>query len=157
MANACSLNRVIDTVYTDEEAELHAKEAGVDPRPKETKAEIDERGAFIRQPNAFIKPFGDGPDDNHAEAHRYAIYWAHGCHWSNRPVIVRDILGLQDVIGDVATTASGVANIYGHGFADQPGHKDPICGAYFLSQFYKNADPDFTGRATTPTFVDIRV
>ena len=156
MANACSLNRVIDTVYTDEEAELHAKEAGVDPRPKETKAEIDERGAFIRQPNAFIKPFGDGPDDNHAEAHRYAIYWAHGCHWSNRPVIVRDILGLQDVIGDVATTASGVANIYGHGFADQPGHKDPICGAYFLSQFYKNADPDFTGRATTPTFVDIR-
>ena len=80
MANACSLNRVIDTVYTDEEAELHAKEAGVDPRPKETKAEIDERGAFIRQPNAFIKPFGDDPDDNHAEAHRYAIYWAHGCH-----------------------------------------------------------------------------
>ncbi len=157
MANACSL---IDyqngQTYTDEEARLHAEEVGVPPRPKETLDEIDARGAFIRQPNAFVRPFGDGPDDNHAEAGRYAIYWAHGCHWSNRPVIVRDILGLQDVIRDAVTSHSGPSNIYGHGFGDQPGHKDPFCGAYFLSQFYKNADPNFTGRATTPTLVDIR-
>lgn len=153
-ATACSFtpgNR-----YTDEEAQRHANEVGVSPRPKETLEEIDERGAFIRQPNAFITPFGENETDNKAEAGRYAIYWAHGCHWSNRPVIVRDILGLEDVIGDVATTASGTANIYGHGFGDQPGHKDPICGAYFLSEFYKNADPDFKGRATTPAFVDIK-
>ncbi len=152
---ACNFSSEV-TVYTDEEAQRHAEEVGVPPRPKETKSEIDERGAFIRQPNAFIKPFGEEPEDNHAEADRYAIYWAHGCHWSNRPVIVRDILGLQDVIGDVATTSTGHANIYGHGFADQPEHKDPICGVYFLSQFYKNADPEFTGRATTPTFVDVK-
>lgn len=145
-----------ENIFTDEEAELRAQQVGVSPRPKETLNEIDDRGAFIRQPNAFIKPFGSRPEDNHAEAGRFAIYWAHGCHWSNRPVIVRDILGLQDVIGDVATTATGVKNIYGHGFADQKDHKDPICGAYFLSQFYKNADPDFKGRATTPTFVDIK-
>ncbi|MBR6274116.1 MAG: hypothetical protein IKR27_03800, partial [Lachnospiraceae bacterium] len=44
--------------YTDAEAEEHARERGVNPRPKETISEIDERGAFIRQPNAFIKPFG---------------------------------------------------------------------------------------------------
>ena len=56
----------------------------------------------------------------------------------------------------MATTSTGHANIYGHGFADQPEHKDPICGVYFLSQFYKNADPEFTGRATTPTFVDVK-
>ena len=153
---ACNFSSEVNTIYTDEEAQRHAEEVGVPPRPKETKSEIDERGAFIRQPNAFIRPFGDAPEDNHAEADRYAIYWAHGCHWSNRPVIVRDILGLQDVIGDVATTSTGQANIYGHGFADQPEHKDPICGVYFLSQFYKNADPAFTGRATTPTFVDVK-
>ena len=153
---ACNFSSEVTAIYTDEEAQRHAEEVGVPPRPKETKSEIDERGAFIRQPNAFIKPFGEEPEDNHAEADRYDIYWAHGCHWSNRPVIVRDILGLQDVIGDVATTSSGQANIYGHGFADQPEHKDPICGVYFLSQFYKNADPEFTGRATTPTFVDVK-
>ena len=45
--------------YTDELAEQFAKEVGVDPRPNETLVEIDERGAFIIQPNAFIQPFGD--------------------------------------------------------------------------------------------------
>ena len=40
--------------YTDALAEQFAKEVGVDPRPNETLVEIDERGAFIRQPNAFI-------------------------------------------------------------------------------------------------------
>ena len=40
--------------YTDELAEQFAREVGVDPRPNETLVEIDERGAFIRQPNAFI-------------------------------------------------------------------------------------------------------
>ena len=145
-----------ESEYTDELAEQFAKERGVDPRPQETLSEIDERGAFIRQANAFIRPFGEGEDDLHAQAGRFAIYWAHGCHWSNRPVIVRDILGLTDAIGDVATTHSGNSNRYGHGFADQKGFQDPICGAYFLSEFYKNADPEFTGRATTPTLVDVK-
>lgn len=71
-------------------------------------------------------------------------------------MIVRDILGLQDVIADATTTHSGKTNVYGHGFADQPGHKDRLTGVYFLSQFYKNANPNFTGRATTPTFVDLK-
>ena len=142
--------------YTDEEAERYAKEVGVDPRPRETISEIDERGVFVRQPNAFIQPFGDKEGDLKAEAGRFAIYWMHGCHWSNRPVIVRDILGLQDVIADTATSHSGKTNVYGHGFGDQPGHKDKLTGAYFLSQFYKNANPEFTGRATTPTFVDLK-
>ena len=157
MANACQLNRPVTAVpYTDAQAEAYAREVGAVPRPQETKNEIDERGAFIRQANSFIQPFGNGKDDLHAEANRFAVYWAHGCHWSNRPVIVRDILGLENVIGDVATTRSGETNVYGHGFADQPGHKDPICGAYFLSEFYKRANPDYTGRATTPTLVDVK-
>ena len=78
--------------YTDALAEQFAKEVGVDPRPNETLVEIDERGAFIRQPNAFIQPFGDEEGDLKAEANRYGIYWATGCNWSNRPIIVRDLL-----------------------------------------------------------------
>ena len=157
MADTCSILSIpAKAPYTDEEARQHAEEVGVNPRPKETRSEIDERGAFIRQPNAFIKPFGDREEDNKAETDRFAIYWAHGCHWSNRPVIVRDILGLTKVIRDVATTHSGETNLYGHGFADGKDQKDPLCGAYFLSEFYKNADPSFTGRATTPTLVDIK-
>jgi len=156
MANACSIFRNNKAPYTDEIAEKYAKEVGAKPRPKEIKDEIDERGAFIRQANAFIRPFGDRDEDLHAEDGRFAIYWAHGCHWSNRPVIVRDILGLENVIADAHTTHSGESNIYGHGFGDSPDHKDPILGAYFLSEFYKNADPDYKGRATTPTLVDVK-
>ena len=141
--------------YTYQEAEEHAREVGVDPRPNENISEIDERGAFIRQPNAFIQPFGDNEGDLKADANRYSIYWAIGCNWSNRPVIVRDLLGLQDVIKDQLTTSSGETNKYGHGFGDQLGHRDATTGAYFLSEFYKRANPDFRGRATTPTFVDI--
>ena len=143
-------------LYTDEEAERYSKEEGVDPRPNETIKEIDETGAFIRQPNAFIQPFGDKEGDLKAETDRYAIYWATGCNWSNRPVIVRDLLGLQDVIKDQKTSHSGKSNIYGHGFGNQPEHKDPLTGVHFLSEFYKRANPEFTGRATTPTFVDLK-
>jgi len=101
--------------YTDEEAKRHARERGVDLRPAETKNEIDDTGAFIRQPNAFTQPFGDKEGDLKAEAGRYSIYWAKGCNWSNRPIIVRDLLGLQNVIGDQLTSHSGTDNRYGHG------------------------------------------
>jgi putative glutathione S-transferase len=142
--------------YTDAEAERHAAEVGVPPRPMETRNEIDERGAFVRQPNAFIVPFGDKEGEWKAEAGRYRIYWAKGCNWSNRPIIARNLLGLKDVITDQLTTHSGESNRYGHGFADSPDHRDPATGAYFLSEFYKNANPDFHGRATTPTLVDVK-
>ncbi len=55
---------------------------------------------FIRQPNAFIQPFGDKEGGLKAEANRFGIYWATGCNWSNRPIIVRELLGLQDVISE---------------------------------------------------------
>ena len=66
--------------YSDEEVELHAKEVGVLPRPMETKNEIDDRGAFVRQPNAFIVPFGAKSGEWKAEKGRYRIYWAKGCN-----------------------------------------------------------------------------
>ena len=141
--------------YTDEEAEQHAQEVGAKPRPRETRDEIDERGAFVRQANAFTVPFGDGEGEWKAEAGRYRIFWAKGCNWSNRPVIARDLLGLQNVISDELISHTGVTNKYGWGFGHHEGHKDPITGAYFLSEFYKRADPGYHGRATTPTLVDI--
>lgn len=141
-----------NVLFTEELADQLAAERGVRPRPNETLTEIDERGAFIRQPNSLTTPFGSGEGDLKAEPNRYKIFWAHGCHWSNRPVIVRDILGLEDVIDELATSRTGK---YGHGFVDQENFQDPSTGAYFLSEFYENAKPGFTGRATTPTLVDV--
>ena len=44
----CGCGFSAHTVYTDEEAQAHAEEVGVNPRPMETKNEIDARGAFVR-------------------------------------------------------------------------------------------------------------
>lgn len=47
MANACGIFRTEEqAVYTDELAEQFAKEAGVPPRPQETRSEIDD-GALL--------------------------------------------------------------------------------------------------------------
>ena len=143
--------------YTDELAEKFASEAGIEARPKETVKEIDERGAFIRQPNAFITKFGDKEGELKAYGDkRYKIYWARLCHWSNRPVIARDILGLHDVIADEVVSGTGESNIYGWGFPTYKDYKDPDTGAHFLSELYKNGNKDFQGRATTPAFVDLK-
>lgn len=78
-------------------------------RPVETKTEIDERGAFQRQLNHFTTPFGDGEGELKAEKGRYHLYWAKGCHWSNRASIVRELLGLEDAIS---------VTIVGHDYED---------------------------------------
>ena len=65
-------------------------------------------------------------------------------------------LGLQDVISETRVSPSGETNRYGHAFGQYPDFKDSATGAYFLSEFYKRANPYFKGRATTPTLVDVK-
>lgn len=142
-------------VWTDEQAELDAKERGILPRPKEIKSEIDERGAFVRQQNHFSTPFGDGEGELKAASGKYHLLWAKGCHWSNRASIVRELLGLEDAISIHIVGPSGESNTYGWGFPDEPNHEDPVLGIKFLSEAYKNADPDYRGRATVPALVDV--
>ncbi|MBM7642923.1 glutathione S-transferase C-terminal domain-containing protein [Streptococcus loxodontisalivarius] len=125
-------------------------------RPVETKTEIDERGAFQRQPNHFTTPFGDGENDLKAEAGRYRLFWARGCHWSNRASIVRELLGLEDVISvNQVGHSADEKRKYGWDFAYDEDGRDPETGAEFLAEFYYRADPDYTGRTTVPALVDL--
>ena len=141
-------------IYSDELAEADAKERGVLPRPQEIKNEIDERGAFIRQPNRFTTPFGKKEGELKAESGRYHLFWAKGCHWSNRGSITRELLGLEDAISISIVDDTGESNIYGWGFTDQPDRTDAQTGLKFVSEAYRNADPDYRGRATVPALVD---
>ena len=125
-------------------------------RPVETKTEIDERGAFQRQPNRFTTPFGDGLDDLKAEKGRYRLFWARGCHWSNRASIVRELLGLEDVISvNQVGHTNAEKRKYGWDFTYDKDGKDPVTGAEYLAEFYYRADPDYTGRTTVPALVDL--
>ena len=131
MSVSCSIDfhkrDEVRSAYDDELAEKFAAEAGgLAPRPNEQKDETNERGVFVRQPNSFIEPFSETGKGFKAEAGRYAIYWGHGCNWSNRPVIARDLLGLENVIFDQTCSQTGTTNKYGHGFSDQKDYKDPL-------------------------------
>jgi putative glutathione S-transferase len=148
--------RIENPALSDEEVEKEAIRRGVRPRPQETKSEIDERGAFIRQPNHFDTPFGDGEGELKAEAGRYRLLWAKGCHWSNRAAIVRELLGLEDAISINIVGHTGKHNKYGWGFSYDENYIDPVLGTYFLSEVYDNADPNYTGRCTVPAFVDVK-
>lgn len=140
--------------YTDELAEYFAKQNNTKPRAGWTNIEVDEKGFWIRQANYLTTPFGDKPGQNKVQSRHYVIYWNPGCNWSNRPVIARDLLGLHDEIKDYIVEGTGESNKYGWGFPGEDDFKDPYTGVYFLSDLYTNADPGFTGRATTPTFAD---
>ena len=149
-------NKNVENIaYTDELAEKFAAERGVLPRPFEIKEEIDERGAFIRQPNRFTTPFGKGENDLKAEKGRYRLFWAKGCHWSNRAAIVRELLGLQDAISVNIVGHTGETNKYGWGFPDNENYEDPVLKIKFLSEVYKKADPEYKGRCTVPSLVDV--
>lgn len=124
-------------------------------RPKEIENEIDERGAFVRQKNHFVTPFGEGEKDLKAQKGRYRLIWAKGCHWSNRASIVRELLGLEEAIGINLVGHSKENAAYGWEFVYNEDRMDPVLQIQFLSEAYYNADPDYTGRCTVPALVDV--
>ena len=63
-----------------------------------TSGEVQSSGKFERQANRFVTPFGEGEGELPVEAGRYRLLWAPVCPWANRSIIVRQLLGLEDVI-----------------------------------------------------------
>ncbi len=125
-------------------------------RPTETVSEVDKYGNFHRQPNHFTKGFGEG--ENVIEDNRYILFWAKGCHWSNRAAITRELLGLENAIKvEIVDWDDGsYEKSLGWEFINSPNHINKETGARFLSELYYNADADYEGRATVPAFVDYK-
>ncbi len=124
-------------------------------RPAETVSEVDAYGNFHRQPNHFTEGFGEGKHP--VERDRYILFWAKGCHWSNRASITRELLGLQDAVkAEIVGQEAGYGKPLGWEFVNSPNHMNPETGAQFLSELYYKADPTYEGRATVPAFVDYK-
>ena len=121
-------------------------------RPSETVKEIDENGAFVRQPNRFTEGFGEGA--NPVEAGRYRLIWAKLCHWSNRASIVRELLGLDAISVNMVDHGDHKENL-GWEFTFDEGHVDPVLGIQFLSEAYYAADDTYEGRTTVPALIDV--
>lgn len=124
---------------------------------KVTNQEISSDGAFKRQKNRFTTPFGNKVGELTVEAGRYRLLWSAVCPWAHRSVIVRRVLGLEEVIS--LGTASPMRPKLPHvdwEFSLDPNGVDPVLGVRYMSELYLNTDPDYTERPTVPVMIDVK-
>ena len=119
----------------------------------EKSVEQTEDGAFRRQRNHFHIRFGSEEGQAPVEAGRYRLLVATGCGWSRRQTILLRLLGLDEVISVGYLTGRGSD---GWEFTDSPGGLDEVLQVPRLNDLYRQTDPNFIGRATVPTVVDIK-
>ena len=87
------------------------------------------------------------------EPGRYRLIAARACPWANRAIIVRDLLGLQDVIsmglcGPVHDEDSWTFDL-------DRDEVDPVLGYKRLKEAYLARDPEYSRGITVPAMVDI--
>src|SRR6195952_1002143 len=117
-------------------------------------AESSVDGAFVRQRYRFRNRItADGSSGYRAEPGRYHLYVSRACPWAHRAIIVRGLLGLEDVIS--MSVVDPIRDEQGWAFREGNGHgADPVCGFAYLSEPYLRSDPTFNGRVTVPCIWD---
>lgn len=116
--------------------------------------EISQKGEFVRQKNRFDTPFGDGPGELPVEANRYRLLWSPICPWAHRQVITFHLLGLNDIIS--TGTSKPVRTDAGWDFPVGEDGIHPGKDYRYLPEIYAATDPEYEGRATVPTIVDVK-
>lgn len=118
--------------------------------------EIGENGSFVRQKNQLTTPFGEGESALPVEAGRYRLIWSQACPWAHRSVIVRQLLGLDNVISlgtvDPVRPESEKSD---WAFTLDENDEDPVLKVKTVSEVYINFDPHYTGRFTVPVVVEV--
>ncbi|SNR41857.1 putative glutathione S-transferase [Haloechinothrix alba] len=97
-----------------------------------------------------------GPVDGElwpVEPDRYRLIAAPACPWANRSVIVRKLLGLEDVIslgqpGPTHDERSWTFDL-------DPGGRDPVLGIERLQEAYFRRFPDYRRGITVPAIVEV--
>ncbi|MEV4018768.1 glutathione S-transferase C-terminal domain-containing protein [Nonomuraea angiospora] len=102
--------------------------------------ELSDDGRFVRQPNRFTDRLGP------PEPGRYRLYASYACPWAQRVLIVRALLGLEDVL-DVTIVDP---------IRDEKGWRVPDGDPEYLSELYHATDPGYTGRYTVPCIWDAK-
>ncbi|MEJ7648325.1 MAG: glutathione S-transferase family protein [Nakamurella sp.] len=96
----------------------------------------------------------DGASGYPVEAGRYRLIAARACPWANRTIIVRRLLGLENVISMGLCGPTHDKNSWT--FDLDPGGKDPVLGIERLQQAYFQRFPDYPRGITVPAIVDER-
>ncbi|MCP2316207.1 putative glutathione S-transferase [Nocardia amikacinitolerans] len=113
-----------------------------------------EPGEFKRDTNYITtRVTADGRDGYPVEPGRYRLVAARACPWANRTLIVRRLLGLEDVLslGLCGPTHDKLSWT----FDLDPGGVDPVLGIPRLRDAYLARFPDYPRGITVPALVDI--
>jgi putative glutathione S-transferase len=97
-----------------------------------------------------------GPVDGQmwpVEPGRYRLVVAWACPWANRAIIVRRLLGLEDVIS--LGVCGPTHDERSWTFDLDPGGRDPVLGFERLQEAYLARFPDYARGITVPAVVDV--
>jgi putative glutathione S-transferase len=120
--------------------------------PKRWKPTINDKGEFVRKDSQF-RNFISKDGEFTPEADRYHLYISLACPWAHRTLIVRNLKGLQDIIG--LSVVDYFMGPEGWEFTDRPGAiPDTLYNSKFIKEIYFRADPEYTGRFTVPVLWD---
>lgn len=120
-------------------------------------------GEFVRKPARFRSwvtadgsPGPSGEGGFAAEPGRYHLYVSLACPWAHRTLIFRALKGLEGIVSVSVAHPHMLENGWEFRDCEAPGFTtgDPVNGCEYLYQVYTLADPDYTGRATTPVLWD---
>ncbi|HEU5419480.1 MAG TPA: glutathione S-transferase C-terminal domain-containing protein [Streptosporangiaceae bacterium] len=111
-------------------------------------------GEFVRPAYPFRgRITADGSSGYPAEPGRYHLYVSWACPWAHRSAIVRELLGLQDVIS--LSAVDPVRDGRGWAFREGDGHGlDPVNGFAFLREAYEATEPGYDGHISVPVLWD---
>ena len=87
------------------------------------------------------------------EPGRYRLVAARACPWANRSIIVRELLGLHDVLSLGTPEPTHDARSWTFGL--DPDGLDPVLGVHRLRDAYLARDPDYDKGITVPAMVEI--
>ncbi len=121
--------------------------------PKRNSTYVEQGESFDRDMEYLPDRITIGGDDWPVEPDRYRLVAAKACPWANRSIIVRGLLGLEDVIsmglcGPVHDKESWTFDL-------DPRGVDPVLGIHRLQDAYYKRDPDYSRGVTVPAMVDI--
>jgi putative glutathione S-transferase len=111
-------------------------------------------GGYERDENYLTTRItSDGRDGYPVEPGRYRLIAARACPWANRSIIVRRLLGLEDVLS--MGLCGPTHDERSWRFDLDPGGRDPVLGIERLQQAYLARDPHYDRGITVPAIVDV--
>jgi putative glutathione S-transferase len=125
-----------------------------DMADKTTDTYVNPAGGFTRDQRYIpTRVTRDGRDGYPVEPGRYRLVVSRACPWANRAIIVRRLLGLEEVL--TMGVCGPVHDARSWTFDLGPGGRDPVLGIRRLQEAYLARFPGYDRGITVPAIVDI--